>query len=265
MATAYLRHQLHIHSHQITLRAAALLLLCLPTAALAQNRSQTSASRGKGGRVKSITVNNLPGYDDKWFHPGIYISVYGSRYRLEHSQTYVNNLNGPMGMSANALMTPGFGVGFIGDARITDYLSVRFVPGVNPLFENQVEFKSTSGNEEIKNQEISTTQLAFPVLLKYKSERRRNTRVYVVGGIKPSTNVGLRKRDPERSQLQVANSDFAIEYGVGLDLFYPFFKFGPELRFSHGLKNLINPGIDPYTQSFHRLRSNSVTLYLNIE
>ncbi len=238
-----------------------LLLLLLPTVVVAQKRSQTSASRGKGGRVKSVTVNNLPGYDDRWFHPGIYISVYGSRYRLEHSAAYPTS-----GVSANALVTPGFGVGFIGDARLSDYLSLRFAPGVNPLYENQVEFKKFGGAQDtVLNQEISTTQVTFPLLLKFHSERRRNTRVYVIGGLKPSINIGQRKREPARSQLAIGSSDLAIEYGVGLDLFYPFFKFAPELRFSHGLTNLLQPGADFYTGSFQRVRSNSVTLYLNIE
>ncbi|GAA4387516.1 hypothetical protein GCM10023186_33260 [Hymenobacter koreensis] len=238
-----------------------LLLLLLPTAVLAQKGSATSANRGKNGRVKSVTVNNLPGYDTKWFHPGIYISVYGSRYRLEHSQAYVGS-----GLAANALVSPGFGVGFIGDLRLTDYLSLRFAPGVNPLYENQVEFLKVGGSQDsVLNQEISTTQVTFPVLLKYKSDRRRNTRVYLIGGIKPSINIGQRKREPLRSIMEVNGSDFALEYGVGLDLFYPFFKFGPELRFSHGLPNLLKPGNDVYTRSFQRVRSNSVTLYLNIE
>jgi hypothetical protein len=57
--------------------------------------------------------------------------------------------------------------------------------------------------------------------------------VYVVGGLKPSVNVSSPAAG--RAWLSVASSDLAIEYGVGLDLFYPFFKFAPELRFSHGL------------------------------
>ncbi|KAA9339640.1 PorT family protein [Hymenobacter busanensis] len=268
MATAHVRHQLHLHRHQIA-RAAGLgllLLFLLPGAASAQKGSQTKANRGKGGRVKSVTVNNLPGYDDRWFHPGIYISFYGSRYRLEHSQTYVSRLNSGAPITANAVVSPGFGVGFIGDVRLTDYLNLRFAPGVNPLYENKVEFKGNSTTTDpIVDQEVSTTQVVFPLLLKYKSERRRNTRMYMIGGVKPSINIGQRKRDPARSLLELGSSDMAIEYGVGLDLFYPFFKFAPELRFSHGLTNLIQPGTDQYTRSFQRVRSNSVTLYLNIE
>ncbi|UYZ60449.1 type IX secretion/gliding motility protein PorT/SprT [Hymenobacter latericus] len=265
MATAHVWHKLHLHRHQVTLRLGVLLLLALPTAALGQKSSYSKASRGKNGRVKSVTVNNLPGYDTRWFHPGFFVGVNGSRYRLEHSQAYVNNLQNGQGIAANAKFSPGFAVGFIGDARLTDYLSIRFTPGVSFLT-RQVEFKKIgSVADTIVDQEISFTQLDLPLLFKLKSERRRNTRVYLVGGVRPSVNVGTRRRDPVSSQLKLGNSDLAIEYGVGLDLFYPFFKFAPELRFSHGLPNMLQSGNDVYTNSFQRVRSSTVTLYLNFE
>lgn len=266
MATAHLRHQLHLHRHQITLACAAALLLALPTTALAQKKSYSGANRSKNGRVKSVTVNNLPGYDDRWFHPGFYLGVNASRYRLEHSREYTRNLNnGIVGISANARVSPGFSVGFVGDVRLGDYFNLRFTPGVSFLT-RKITFKPISGSAEgVFDQEIGTTQVDLPLLLKFKSDRRRNSRVYVVGGIRPSFNVGQRRRDPERSQLQVGSSDFAIEYGLGMDLFYPFFKFAPELRFSHGLPDLLQEGSDRYTASFQRIRSNTVTLYFNFE
>lgn len=242
-----------------------MLLLALPTAALAQKKSYSSAKRGKNGEVKSVTVNNLPGYDERWFRPGFYIGVNASRYRLEHSQEYVNRLSNGTGIAANAKVSPGFAVGFVGDVRLADYWNLRFTPGVSFLT-RQIEFKSLgNATEEINDQEIGSTQVDLPLLLKFKSQRRRNTRVYMVGGVRPSFNVGNRRRDPERNPMQVGTSDFALEYGVGLDLFYPFFKFAPELRFSHGLSNLSVAAPDVYSRSFQRIRSNTVTLYFTFE
>jgi Outer membrane protein beta-barrel domain len=247
------------------LRLLGLLLLALPTAALAQKKSYTSAKRGKNGQVKSVTVNNLPGYDDRWFRPGFYIGLNTSRYRLEHSQAYVDRLRNGQGLAANAKNAPGFAVGFVGDVRLADHWNLRFTPGVSFL-SRQVEFKEIgSVPEDVQDQEIGSTQLDLPLLLKFKSQRRRNTRMYMVGGVRPSFNVGNRKSDPERSQLQVGDSDFALEYGVGLDLFYPFFKFAPELRFSQGLTNLSQTAPDIYSQSFKRIRTSTVTLYLTFE
>lgn len=223
--------------------------------------------------MKSITVENLPGYDDKWFHPGFYIAPHASRFVIEQSPAYIANQGTSRGLTANSVMSPGFSVGFVGDARLGDYFNLRFAPGVS-FVTRQIEFKPNGYSpdpanpddpKEIVTQEVGGTMVDFPLLLKFKSDRRRNTRVYLVGGLKPSVSVGSRRKDPEKNQLTAASSDLAVEYGVGLDLFYPFFKFAPELRFSHGLTNLYEPANNVYSRSLQSMRSNSVTLYLTFE
>lgn len=249
-----------------TLLAAA--VLALPLSSVAQKTSRSRAKVGRGGQVKSITSDNLLGYDDRPLHLGLYVAPNFSRYLVEQSDLYPNQV-----VSANSIISPGFSVGFLGDLRLGNYAALTFAPGVSFLT-RRVEFKSqgyTQNTEaypndpkEIEDQEIGSTQVDFPLLFKLKSQRRRNTRVYLIAGVKPSLNIGGRRKDPDVNLLQAADSDFAIEYGVGLDLFYPFFKFSPELRFSNGLKNLYVPGNDVYSRSLQRMKSNTVTLYLNI-
>ncbi|TGE28870.1 type IX secretion/gliding motility protein PorT/SprT [Hymenobacter metallicola] len=267
MATPHFRYKLDLHGAKVASLAVASLLLGLaPSTATAQKKSQTSASRGGRGQVKSITVNNLPGYDDKWFHPGFYIAPNFSRYKLEQSPAYIQAIQNGRGVSANALVSPGLSVGFIGDVRLADYFNLRFTPGVS-FMTRRIEFKPYGYQpaDSIFTQEVGGTQIDLPLLVKFHSERRRNTRVYMIGGVRSSVNVGNRRKDPLRNRLQASSNDFAIEYGVGLDLFYPLFKFGPELRFSHGLNNLLQPNKDVYSTSLQSLKSNTVTLYLNFE
>ncbi|TGE24649.1 PorT family protein [Hymenobacter aquaticus] len=267
MATPHLRYKLHLHGAKVAALAAAVLLAGVaPHTAQAQKKSQSSASRGGRGQVKSITVNNLPGYDDKWFHPGFYIAPNFSRYKIEQSAAYVQAIQSGTAISANSIISPGLSVGFIGDVRLADYFTLRFTPGVSFLT-RQVEFKSFGYQpaDSIVTQEVGGTQIDLPLLLKFHSERRRNMRVYVVGGVKSSISVGSRKKDPLRNQLEATANDFAIEYGIGLDLFYPLFKFAPELRFSNGLSNLLQPNKSVYSSSLQSLKSNTVTLYLNFE
>ncbi|WP_054413233.1 porin family protein [Hymenobacter sp. DG25A] len=265
MATPHVRHQLYLYRHQITcwaLAAASLLAFTNP----AQAQSPTRAKRGRGGQVKSITVNNLPAYDQKWFHGGFQLNASATRYRIEQS----SRINARE-VSSNALVAPSFGINFIGDARLADFFTLRFTPGVS-FATRRIEYKalnyspkSEDDPEEIKTQEVGGTILEFPLLLKFHSERRRNTRMYVVAGAKGSYNVTNRRQDPETSYLRTDNIDYSLEYGVGLDMFYPFFKFAPELRFSHGLPNVLQPGEDVYSRNLQRLRTNAVTLYLNFE
>ncbi|SHI80571.1 probable protein-translocating porin PorT [Hymenobacter daecheongensis DSM 21074] len=261
MATPHIWHKLHLHGAKIG-RVALLTLVTCGLSFGAQAQKKSRASKGSKGQVKSITVDNLPGYDDKWFHPGMYIAPSFSRYKLEQSSTYTQARN----VSANSIISPGLSVGFIADVRLADNFNLRFTPGAS-FVTRRVEFKpfGYSPADSILTQEIGGTQIDFPLLLKFKSDRRRNSRMYVIGGIKSSVGVGNRRKDPARNLLRASSGDFAIEYGVGMDLFYPLFKFGPELRFSHGLSNQLQPGKDVYSRSLQSLKSNTVTLYLNIE
>jgi hypothetical protein len=263
MATTHFRHQLHLHGAQLKRLAllGVVLALLLPGTASAQRKPD----RNKKGKVKGITVNNLPAYDDRWFHPGLYLALSGTRYFIEPSQYYIDKRN----IAASSIVSPSFGVGVIGDVRLGGThspLIFRFAPGVM-FASRRVEFEPRGypHPDSILTQEVTSTVVQFPLLLKYQSDRRRNTRVYMIAGLSPNITIGNRRDDELRNVLRTIDSDLTIEYGVGLDLFYPLFKFAPELRFSHGLRNVLVSRSDVFSRSLQSLRTNAVTLYINIQ
>ena len=67
------------------------------------------------------------------------------------------------------------------------------------------------------------------------------------------------------NRLDTKTSDFTLDYGVGFEQFFQFFKFAPELRFSHGLGNMLQPANNSASIGIERLRTHTVTLYLNFE
>ncbi len=267
MATPDFRYQLHLHGAQVKrLLLLALVVFLLPApAALAQRKPIGEASRTKRGKLKSITTKNLPDYDNRWFHPGMYVALTASRFNIEHSAYYAANQN----VTANAIVSPSLGVGFIGDARLGGPNSpfiLRFAPGVSFL-SRRVEFTphGYGAPDSIVTQEVTSTVIQFPLMVKYQSDRRRNSRAYMIAGLSPALTASSRRSDPLRNQLRAVGTDLTLEYGVGLDLFYPLFKLAPELRFSHGLRNLLVPHGDVFSRSLQSLSTNSVTLYINIQ
>lgn len=266
MATTHLRYQLHLHGASLNrLVLLGLLVWLVPTVALAQRKASSRVNRSRKGEVKSITVKNLPAYDERWFHPGMYVGFVGSRFIIEQSAAYLSKQD----ITANSIVSPSLGVGFLGDVRLGGPevpFVLRFAPGVSFLT-RQVEFKPRNypHPDSILTQEITSTVVQFPLLLKYHSDRRRNTRAYMIAGLSPTLTASNRRSDPLRNQLQTLDSDLTLEYGVGLELFYPLFKLGPELRFSHGLRNLLVARNDVFSRRLQSLSTNSVTLYLNIQ
>ncbi len=222
-------------------------------AALAQREAAT-------GR-KSIITNNLSDYDVRWFHPGFYVALNASRYKPEYTTTSIANPN----VRYLTRVRPGFTVGFIGDVRIHPHLTLRFVPGVG-FYTRGVERKVRGGALKDTAQQVGNTALELPLLLKFHGKRRGNTRLYLVGGIKSSTDVGNKKKDRLPNQLRANSSDLTLEYGLGADLFYPVFKFAPEIRISHGLRNLNPPDVNnEFNQALGRFSSHTITLFFNFE
>lgn len=249
MALSHLRHQLHLQRHKIV-GGLVLLAFFLTNPALAQQK---------------VTAENLPGYEHRKLRWGFSLGLNTSWYQLEHSGTYVDRIKTDPDFSVNPKNGIGFNVNFISTYRLTRDFLVRFQPGVG-YHSRLVDYKGNlepNSTETEVTQEINTFSGEMPLLIKYESLRRKNTQMYFVAGVKPSIVVGGQKKGDEF--LQVAGSDFTIEYGVGLDLFYPFFKFSPELRYSRGITNLHEPYNNVFNNNIQRLSTNTITLYLNFE
>ncbi|MEJ7666633.1 MAG: hypothetical protein WKG07_47520 [Hymenobacter sp.] len=54
--------------------------------------------------------------------------------------------------------------------------------------------RAQASADTIRTQEVGTTRLELPLLLKYQSNRRRNTRAYMIGGLKSSMAVTQRQQ-----------------------------------------------------------------------
>ena len=248
MAITYIWNMLNLHWNKIILFA--FLFLFFTSAATAQKR-----------RDDRILGKNNAGYDDKNYHYGMYLGVSSTHFNVEHSPEYVQRLQagGPI---ANAKPTPSFTMGFVLSRRLGDYFTVRFLPGV--AFYNRIVDFETGGEHEEK--EVGSTTVQLPFMLKYMAKRRKNSRMYFVAGAVPTITIGGSKREERvENRLRIVKNNFQIEYGVGLDLFYPFFKFAPELRVAHGVPNILIADDNIYARSFQSLRTTNVTLYLNFE
>jgi hypothetical protein len=160
-------------------------------------------------------------------------------------------------ISINPAVTYGpVNIGFVVNLRLAEFLNLRLVPkfGIN---ERKVEYTYGSGNKE--TQIIEAVTMDFPLLLKYKSVRRGNYRMYLIGGINPSVRVGG-KKDVNKEEDRLNR-----EFGFGLDVYYPFFKFSPEIRFSRGIVNNLSSETNFYSKGIERLTTNSISLFIYFE
>jgi hypothetical protein len=203
---------------------------------------------------------NLPFYDDKFMHYGFTLGVNASGYKARVSSSYVNNISDTT-LNVSPTYTPGFSLGFIVNFRLHDHFDLRVLPTVG-FYSRSITYDFANSS---KVQTIESTFMEIPLLLKYKSMRRGNSRMYVLGGFKAAIEAGAKKKQRKPTDLRTNGFDFCLDLGVGMDIYCPLFKFSPEIRFSHGLLNVLSNDPNIYSSSLSRLSSNTISLFLNFE
>jgi hypothetical protein len=219
-------------------------------------------------RFKKKYEINLPNYDEKLFHYGFFLGLNYNRLNINLSDYYIQNNN-------IAYVTPtgsiGFALGFLLNVRLADQLSFKVIPSVG-FYDRGLKFKYnstspsfTNATDSIDIKNIETTFIETSFLLKYKSIRRANHRFYLVAGVKPAIRAGGKKPGQDNKIMGYSNFDLTLEYGVGLDLYFQFFKFSPELRFSHGLLNMNTNDNNDWNKSLINMYTHTVTLLFFFE
>lgn len=203
---------------------------------------------------------NLPTYDDKFMHYGFTLGLNTSTFRYKYGEKFFNGQDTLLSIKPKPSL--GFTLGFITNMRVNDNFDIRLLPTVG-FYERTLDYTYAMGT--VKTQTIESTFIELPLLIKYKSQRRRNSRMYLIGGLKASLEAGSKKKERKKSDLRTNSFDLAIDYGVGFDIYYPLFKFSPEIRFSHGFVNLLQQDNNAYSKSLMKLTSHTVTLYLHFE
>lgn len=221
------------------------------------SNQKASAQYSQGGDIHY----NLPNFDNKSMHYGFFLAGNYSNYRLTLSDYAVNNNQNITGVSS--VGQTSFTLGFVVNKRINDFLDLRLLPSVAFYFRN-VEFYY-QGQDEPEIQASEASMIEFPLLLKYKSVRRKNSRMYMVAGIKPSIEVGAKKKQKSEDDLRTKSMDVSLEIGFGLDNYFELFKFAPEIRFSYGLVNMKNNDENEFAYSIDRMNTYAVTFSLFFE
>ncbi len=212
-------------------------------------------------------IINLPNYDEKKLHYGFFLALNYNRVIIKESEYYLNNSNIK---SITPLAKTDFSLGFLLNIRLHDQLAFRIIPSVG-FYDRAVKytFYAKDGiSDSLNRNSEQLTEMAMietQFLLKYKSLRRKNHRFYVIGGLKPGIRAGGKKASREENRMGFGRMDLSIEYGIGVDFYFKFFKFAPELRFSNGIVNVNTNDVNTFNQSISNMLSHTVTLYFFFE
>lgn len=229
-----------------------------------------------GFSQKQWSIFNQSGGDNKTFSYGFFLAAHTSSLRLKYSAAFLDP-DATAIADVHSIMptfSPGFDLGFLLTTRLHDQFNVLITPKVGFYeYRTEVQFYSGGTNQDPTQAELGhsgflteETLVEFPLLLKYKSQRFNNTRMFFVAGINPRIRT-KNQDEADEDDIVLTGKDLALEMGMGFDLYFKYFKFSPEIRFSHGLKNLYRKdNTDPrIAGAISEIRKKSITLYLNFQ
>lgn len=200
-----------------------------------------------------------PNYDERKFSYGFSIGLHTSSYQLNYSDKFVSKAYDTVS-SIQPQFLPGFSLGFLVNYRINDLLDLRVMPKAG-FYSHRLTYFFT--NRTTQYQLVETTLVEFPILLKFKSVRRGNVRMYMIGGITPAFEAsGKNDIGNATGTIPILRRNVSLEAGMGFDFYFPLFKFSPEIRFSRGIVNMLGDDSNFYKDPISRLNTSTIAVYL---
>ncbi len=215
-------------------------------------------------------VQNKPYIDERRFHYGFFVGAHDQSLKLANNGYIAPEGEATAGQQWVAQTDQtnfGFSVGVLGEWRMSRYLGLRVMPSLH-FGSRHITFRElSSGQTEV--QDMKSCYVGVPVDLKIAAPRFNNYRPYVVAGVAPMYDLVTSKQ----GKIRTKPFNLMIEAGMGCDLYMPFFKFIPELKFCFGLGNVLQknrsditePSQLIYTQSLDRATVGMVILTFYFE
>ena len=211
---------------------------------------------------------NLGGYDDVNTHFGFLLGAHSTYYRIYYSQQFLNpNFNNLHSIHSKSM--PGFKLGFVSDFNLIYPFDLRTLLQVS-FSEFRLDYYNVDEFTVVTTTFSNVRPAVFlesPILFKYKSKRRKNHRMFLIAGIKPSLEIGAKNKDEAGEDiLDLKAFDISLEVGFGSDLFFQLFKFSPEIRYSRGLRNILKGiNVNQYNLPLDRIIVHNISFFFTFE
>ncbi|HEX5624759.1 MAG TPA: outer membrane beta-barrel protein [Saprospiraceae bacterium] len=217
---------------------------------------------GLGAQGGSKSYNYLS-FKRKSHYFGLTIGYNSSGFKIEHSRRFILN---PDYRWNEGVSKPGLTLSMITNFKIGDYFDFRVLPSI-ALSYRSLAYVGAQNNVE-REDRIESVFGEMPMLVRFTSAPYKDMRVFFLTGVKYSYDFASNSRS-DKNQFQIVRispHDFQFEIGAGMQFYLPYFIFSPEIKFSHGLNNiLIYDRLLPESTIIEKLFSQSFTLSFHFE
>jgi hypothetical protein len=192
-------------------------------------------------------VEYIPTFDRKLIHYGFYLGINQNDFKLNFTDKQIPNPDFPGSFydkpNVTVVVNGGFNVGLIADLRLHKNLNLRLEPGLvsntkKIVFNHLIN--SSIPQDSIR--EIGSTYLHVPFVFKFSTNRYKNIRPYILGGVSYDYNFSSNEKNQEDNsagEFRMKTHNFMYEIGVGVDFYLYYFKFSPSIRGVFAMNNEI--------------------------
>ena len=192
-------------------------------------------------------VEYIPTFDRKLIHYGFYLGINQNDFKLNFTDKQIPNPDFPGSFydkpNVTVVVNGGFNVGLIADLRLHKNLNLRLEPGLvsntKRILFNHLN-TSTSSQDSIR--EVGSTYLHIPLVFKFSTNRYKNIRPYILGGVSYDYNFSSNEKNQEDNsagEFRMKTHNFMYEIGIGVDFYLYYFKFSPSIRGVFAMNNEI--------------------------
>ncbi len=206
---------------------------------------------------------NFLDFQQKPYYFGITLAYNTSNFKVFHSKDFI--LHDSISV-AESVTGPGFNLGIITNLKVGQFFDFRFLPTLS-FIERNIAYSATGNYRNPYSRKVESVFIELPFHIRYKSAPYNDKRLFVIAGIKYAFDVANDSRTRQADELvKIAPTDFMMEYGVGVQFFFPYFIFSPELKFSRGLGNVLifNGDLDQ-SNVIDKVLSRTFTVSLHFE
>jgi hypothetical protein len=195
---------------------------------------------GSSSYAQKFKQERYKNFDKRMFHFGFMLGFNSSDF------TVYQNVNAYEQYGLKLLENdaqPGGQLGILTTMKLgTPVLRLRFIPTLS--FQERLlryTFEDTVLNkDEIGEERVNSTNLDFPIMLQFRTKRLNNFAAYVLVGGQYSIDLQSQEKASQNyidPYVKIKRNDVQGQIGGGLEFFAPYFKFGIELKYSHGFMN----------------------------
>ena len=204
---------------------------------------------------------NNPIYDNQPYHFGFTLGISNTKFQLDYKELFLSQNNFDQILSKHE---PGFNVGIIMDLRIGQNTNLRLTPSFNFSDQKLYFIKNNMKNIYPENN-TGVSNFELPIYLKYRSDRINNGRIYLLFGGNFMLNMSGVEKLQVADNIKFKETNYSIDFGFGIDMYFAYFKFSPEIKYSYGFKNMLVTQNNEQSNLINTLYTRGILISLTFE